>query len=108
MVLVLKWLPSKFFSQFSFSNQFSIGNKVQRMMYLHIKYFLIPQFIDEDINNRELTALTPITVPPPNIIEQSLINTEVATPLFRLAATFGRVVRSGNDVLDFMLSGKSV
>ncbi|MCY1442072.1 hypothetical protein D9M71_584180 [compost metagenome] len=107
MVLVLEAFPAELLLEGILSVLLDIGHQVQRLDHFHAQDTLVKNLVNEDIGQWEALELTS-TEAPVDILEQGLVDTRIAAPLFGFTAAFGRVVGASQHILDPVLPGKLV
>ena len=74
VVLVLETLPAKQLLQLILNVGLDKWNQVQRVMHLHPQKLLIPDFVNQDIDQGEVIIRFSITMLAPNICKQCCVN----------------------------------
>lgn len=108
MVLVLKALPTEPTLQLFFGLFLHIRYQVQRAVNLHAQHLLVPDLVDQNVDQGKIIDGFPITALRPDIAEQLLVDPKIPAPLLGLPAAFSREVRSGDNVLDLVLARELV
>ncbi|MNG07446.1 hypothetical protein D3C84_907460 [compost metagenome] len=106
-MLVLKAFPTKSLLESILGILFDIRHQVKWLDHFHTQYALVQHLVDQDVGQWETFELA-CPEASMNVIEQCLVNAWIAAPFLGFTATFSRIVRAGQDVLDPILTRELV